>query len=266
MVCLAKFGLFGREMMKVSEILRGLALFVPGVCLANGGGYELGGEYGNFEGSVDAGGVRPDVRFPQLVRPGSVAELLRGIDCVSLANNHANDGGPQGLAALCRELDQAGIRYVGVGSDPAVLEKNGVRVAVWGSCGSVPGNLAEWQEKADQLVVMVHQGEEMQDTPNGEQRDLARRLAAAGVDLVFGSHPHVWQRPFHEGLTRVYPSLGNWRFKPAPGVPSFNERPWVVLPLGVRHARGMEQLSLPRHGERGEQPAAGRAAVRVDAR
>lgn len=199
----------------------------------------------NLEGSVEARGDRPRVRFPQLAPPGRVAELLRGIDCVSLANNHAGDGGRQGLDALCRELDRAGIRYVGVGRDPVILEKNGVRVAVWGTCGRVPDNISEWRDRVDQLVVMVHWGEEMQPTPNREQRDLAVRLAAKGVDVVFGSHPHVWQSPFNVGLTRIYPSLGNWRFKLAPGVPAFNERSSVMVPLGPRHARGMEQFTGP---------------------
>ncbi len=198
----------------------------------------------NWEGSVDVGGDRPPARYPQLTPPGRAKELLRGVDCVSLANNHSRDGGPQGWAALCRELDEAGVRYVGAGRDPVLLEKKGVRLAIWGVEDAVPENMGEWRDKADHLVAMVHWGDEMRSQPTAEQRALARRLAAAGADIVLGSHPHEWQEPFNIGLTRVYPSLGNWRFPLAPGVPEFNERRCLLLPLGPRHRRGFERVEF----------------------
>jgi poly-gamma-glutamate capsule biosynthesis protein CapA/YwtB (metallophosphatase superfamily) len=61
---------------------------------------------------------------------------LLGVDCGSLANNHALDFGIDALLDTFDHLTAAGIAWVGAGADmdrarqPVALEAAGVRVAV----------------------------------------------------------------------------------------------------------------------------------------
>jgi poly-gamma-glutamate capsule biosynthesis protein CapA/YwtB (metallophosphatase superfamily) len=64
--------------------------------------------------------------------------ILLGVDCVTLANNHALDYGVDALADTLAHLTTAGIAAVGAGADleqarrPAMLAASGLRVAVVG--------------------------------------------------------------------------------------------------------------------------------------
>ncbi|QGU00556.1 Capsule biosynthesis protein capA [Candidatus Syntrophocurvum alkaliphilum] len=69
---------------------------------------------------------------------------------------------------------------------------------------------------AELTIVYMHWGNEYQTYPSMEQKKVANKLANFGVDIIFGSHPHVIQ-PFdiiksndaqHETL--VFYSLGNF--------------------------------------------------------
>ena len=46
----------------------------------------------------------------------------------------------------------------------------------------------------DMLCVNMHWGVEYQTSPNSEQKELADFLFKNGVDIIFGSHPHVLRR------------------------------------------------------------------------
>lgn len=67
---------------------------------------------------------------------------------------------------------------------------------------------------AEIIVFYVHWGNEYKRTPNSYQINMAQRLAEFGVDVIFGSHPHVLQ-PIEiiendERKTLVAYSLGNF--------------------------------------------------------
>src|SRR6266542_716519 len=70
--------------------------------------------------------------------PPAAAEALAnlGVDCVTLANNHALDFGPNALLDTFAHLESAGIAWVGAGPDldlaraPAVLEAGGHRLGL----------------------------------------------------------------------------------------------------------------------------------------
>jgi poly-gamma-glutamate capsule biosynthesis protein CapA/YwtB (metallophosphatase superfamily) len=71
--------------------------------------------------------------------PVAVEALLHlGVDCVTLANNHALDFGYEALLDTLEHLDSAGIRWVGAGPDlssaraPVLLDHAGFRLAVVG--------------------------------------------------------------------------------------------------------------------------------------
>jgi poly-gamma-glutamate synthesis protein (capsule biosynthesis protein) len=151
----------------------------------------------------------------------ALAEL--GVDCVTLANNHALDYGTDALADTLDLLGQAGIKTVGAGEDlaaaraPAVLEAQGKRVAVVGvtdhpadfAAGpdrpgvsfadlrqGVPDDLKrrirELREAGGIVLVMPHWGPNMTAEPLPYVRRAARGLVDAGASLVAGSSAHVF--------------------------------------------------------------------------
>src|SRR6266571_3355578 len=96
----------------------------------------------NLECCVSDRGERwPDPAKPFFFRAPPVAVealALLGVDCVTLANNHALDFGPEALLDTIELLGRAGIRIAGAGATsaeaeaPAVLQARGLRVAVIG--------------------------------------------------------------------------------------------------------------------------------------
>src|SRR5919199_1311349 len=96
----------------------------------------------NLECCISARGTRwRDPAKPFFFRaPPLAAELLAeiGVDCVTLANNHALDYGVDALLDTFDHLTAAGIGWVGAGVDataaraPRVLAARGLRLAVLG--------------------------------------------------------------------------------------------------------------------------------------
>src|SRR5437763_1755127 len=97
----------------------------------------------NLECCISArGSPWPDPRKPFFFRaPPLAAELLAqsGVDCVTLANNHALDFGSDALMDTVESLQAVGVRCVGAGADvrdaraPCVLSAGGEQLAVLGA-------------------------------------------------------------------------------------------------------------------------------------
>jgi poly-gamma-glutamate capsule biosynthesis protein CapA/YwtB (metallophosphatase superfamily) len=159
----------------------------------------------------------PDPAKPFFFRaPPAATRLLThlGVSCVTLANNHALDFGPEALLDTLDHLHAAGIASVGAGADrrraraPAVLEAAGFRLAVLG-CADHPRAYAagatagiayglDWLSRAieradaDAVVVTPHWGPNMVSAPGLRIRDAAAALHAAGATLVAGHSAHVF--------------------------------------------------------------------------
>ena len=198
---------------------------------------------GNLE--VTLGG-EPYRGYPQFSAPDEYLYALRdaGFDILTTANNHSLDRRRRGLERTLTLIDSIGLVAVGTYRDesdrqqryPLLIEKNGIRVAflcaTYGTngIGTTPPNivnslnrteLAKDIQKAramhpDAIIAMLHWGTEYQQSPNTEQRDLARWLINEGVDHIIGSHPHVVQ-PIEFIESNQYPtrhaivySLGNY--------------------------------------------------------
>jgi hypothetical protein len=175
----------------------------------------------------------------------ATAHLLAGagFDLMGVANNHSVDAGPAGLRDTQHALRKAGLRSVGAGAAdrayrPAVLEANGLRVAVLAfdaTAAGVPATastagVAEWNasqarsavrhaaRNADLVIVGIHGGTEYRARRDPYVAALGRRLARWGADVVWGTHPHVVQPvrsidPDGDGRrTVVATSLGNLLF------------------------------------------------------
>ena len=170
--------------------------------------------------------------------PPLATELLAhlGVDCVTLANNHALDFGPEALLDTFVHLASGGIAWVGAGPDvasaraPVVLEAGGFRLGVlaladhpsdYAARATQPGvayaNLAsggvpDWLvEKiaaldADAILVAAHWGWNMATEPMAHVRAAARALVAADVTLIAGHSAHV----FHGVALRVLYDLGDF--------------------------------------------------------
>ena len=176
----------------------------------------------------------------------SAARLLAaaGFDAVSIANNHAGDAGPGGIADTLGALRGVGVLPLGGGLDaaqataPTIVVRNGVHVALMSfdatlqappATDAAPG-VASWspdaaraavawaRASADVVVVGLHGGVEYSTRPDAYIEGLARRLVGWGADVVWASGPHVVQpveatRPSTAGRGSVIAtSLGNLVF------------------------------------------------------
>ncbi len=194
----------------------------------------------NLECCISARGTPwPDPRKPFFFRAPPVgAEALAhlGVDCVTLANNHALDYGREALLDTFENLRGVGIPWVGAGGDeaearaPIVLEAAGLRLALVGvsdhpaeyaarperpgiafaelSGGRLPDWLAVAPSTldADAVVVTPHWGPNMTSRPTAEVRAAAEALVEAGATLVAGHSAHV----FHGVAGRVLYDLGDF--------------------------------------------------------
>ena len=181
----------------------------------------------NLECCVSDRGRRwPDPRKPFFFRaPPLAAELLAriGVDCVTLANNHVLDYGPEALLDTFEHLAAAGIAWVGAGPDaataraPRMLAARGMRLAVLGAAehpeefaaglnhpGIAYADLREgaggdWlaaavaaaRRDADAVLVTPHWGPNMTVRPSATIRQAAKALLGAGATLVAGHSAHV---------------------------------------------------------------------------
>jgi poly-gamma-glutamate capsule biosynthesis protein CapA/YwtB (metallophosphatase superfamily) len=196
----------------------------------------------NLECCVSARGERwPSPGKPFFFRaPPVAAELLAGIgvDCVTLANNHALDCRAEALMDTFEHLRAAGVAWVGAGPDvtaaraPHVLVARGLRLAVIGASDHprdfaagpdqpgiayadlradprgdwLAGAVAAARELSDAVLVMCHWGPNMTIRPPPYVKEAARALVAAGATLVAGHSAHV----VHGAAGRVLYDLGDF--------------------------------------------------------
>ncbi len=195
--------------------------------------------FGNLEGCLDPSASPLPKKY---VFRGD-ADFARGLSyagfqVLSLANNHALDGGREGLENTWQALRGQGLLWVGAGPNqaravaPLFVTRKGRRFAFLAFCGlasdlppaeKLPASacvdppamisaIRRAHGKADFVIVSLHWGEEGTLLPGRHQRKLARALVDAGADLILGHHPHVLQGvEFHRGRPILY-SLGNFVF------------------------------------------------------
>ncbi|MFZ7942286.1 CapA family protein [Neobacillus sp. 19] len=182
--------------------------------------------------------------YPMFNSPHEVADALvhSGVDIVSTANNHTLDKGEKGIQSEKAYLESIGLPHVGSFLDETdrqklrILHKNGIKIAflsyTYGTNGiPVPvgkdflvnlidremmkNEIHRAKKEADVVVMSIHWGNEYQRIPTNDQKDLAGFLANEGVDIIFGSHPHVlqpmeWIQTADGRKSFVIYSLGNF--------------------------------------------------------
>ena len=193
----------------------------------------------NLECCISERGERwPDPAKPFFFRaPPAAVDLLNhlGVDCVTLANNHALDFGPQALLDTLEHLRAGGIDWVGAGASEAearasaLLASRGFRLAVVGvsdhpaeyaakphepgiAYAPLGSGIPDWLRDsiagsdADAFLVTPHWGPNMASEPLPRVREAALSLLDAGATLVAGHSAHV----FHGVAGRVLYDLGDF--------------------------------------------------------
>jgi poly-gamma-glutamate synthesis protein (capsule biosynthesis protein) len=169
----------------------------------------------NLECCISERGRRwPEPRKPFFFRaPPQAVDLLveLGVNCVTLANNHALDYSEEALLDTFEHLAAAGIAWVGAGPDlararePAVLD--GLAIVAfadhpepYAASPERPGIALDgpWVEDAvratpaDAVLVTPHWGPNMTAEPIARVRARAAQLVDAGATLVAGHSAHVF--------------------------------------------------------------------------
>lgn len=202
----------------------------------------------NLETALGDVGEPAAKRYPFRSPPESAQALALGsVDLVTLANNHAQDYGPEALLQGIDLLHAAGVATVGGGANeaaayaPHVADINGLRVAFlgyvhvpieastnfdtqsWTATADAPGlawadparvsaDVAAIRPDVDLVVVILHSGYEYIEEPSEEQVAAAHAAIDAGADLVVGHHAHILQgiHRYHGGVIAY--GLGNFLF------------------------------------------------------
>ncbi len=170
---------------------------------------------GNLECPVTGGDIS---HYPRFNAPTAFLDALTltGFDALGVANNHAHDQGRAGLAATIAQIRQRGIRVLGT-RQVGRFEIKGVRVGILAATEFLNsgGRTASDQDavivvsrkdpealerladevrrlrpEVDLLVLSLHWGAETRFEPQAWQREWARKLAEAGVDVLVGHHSH----------------------------------------------------------------------------
>lgn len=168
-----------------------------------------------------------------------VAESLRPLDFHILytASNHVLDCGWRGLLhtydfirglgaqpldAGYNQPDARALRIVVVRGTKVgllgylqagdwTLEGGGGRVAYL-KLADVESDIRRYRDQVDVIVISIHGDIEFQPAPSIPRRNLCRRIAEAGADLILCHHPHVPQGVEKWGDCLIHYSLGNFIF------------------------------------------------------
>ena len=179
---------------------------------------------GNLEGTLfDEGGIPKSCSDPSVCfvfrTPSKYGQYLKkaGFDYLSIANNHSNDFGDEGISKTMKNLDELGIKYTGIKklAETTIIEKDNLKygfVSFAPLSKTVDLNDYEYaaelikslKSKVDIVIVMFHGGAEGNGKEHltrktemffGENRGnvfkFARMAVDAGADIIFGQGPHV---------------------------------------------------------------------------
>jgi poly-gamma-glutamate capsule biosynthesis protein CapA/YwtB (metallophosphatase superfamily) len=162
-----------------------------------------------------------------------VAAVKRaGFDVLGLSNNHSYDRGDVGIVRTLATIDSMGIPNTGTSasktqrSAPCLVTVKGIRLAFLAyTYGINSKNLAMpkgsqmmvnyldtnqiradldslKKNKPDKIIALAHWGKEYALQPREREIKLAHWMMEQGVDIIFGSHPHVIQTSEHYNRIR----------------------------------------------------------------
>ncbi|MFE3683648.1 CapA family protein [Streptomyces sp. NPDC059095] len=229
----------------------------------------------NLETAITTRGAAEPKLYHFRTPPSALTALqASGVDAVSMANNHAVDYGPAGLADTLDAVHHAPIPVLGIGANeaeayrPYVKSIRGVRLAVVAASQVVdltndrfragpkkPGiasaldrtkllaAVKRAKAEADVVVVYLHWGTEGQSCPGPEQKSIAAKLSAAGATVVVGTHAHVMLGSGMLGPSYVNYGLGNLLWYGRSPYPRSDDS--GIATLTIAHGRVVKQGFTP---------------------
>ena len=146
---------------------------------------------------------------------------MAGIDMVSLANNHTNNFGSEGLIQTQKFLKEKNIDYFGL-NNLAIKNINNIKFGLLGfdyvfqnPKESDYELIRNSKKQVDILIVMPHWGIEYKAKSNENQQKIAKNMIESGADVIVGGHPHWVQEIGYINEKPVIYSLGNFVFDQA---------------------------------------------------
>lgn len=182
--------------------------------------------FGNLENPIVGDCKRHAGGFKFCTSPEIAQGLtFAGIDIVTLANNHTNNYGKEGIEQTKKYLIKDDIKYVGddnleMNSNFVIKEINGTKFGFLGfnytfgyaNLDRDLDQIAGSNPAVDVLIVGTHWGDEYQATANRFQIETAHKMVDNGADVIIGHHPH-WVQNYEEYQDKpIYYSLGNFIF------------------------------------------------------
>ena len=186
----------------------------------------------NLEGALTNHPDKCRKTGPVKVATTSAVEAYKklGIDMCLLANNHATDGGHQGMIDTMRTLDNAGIKHIGAGKNQNeivrfIIQKvGGLNIGFYNvsetmynkptkdTAGAwlydeyvVCRELEQLKKQCDYLVVLYHGGIEKFHYPSPETRKRFHRMADCGADMILAQHTHcIGCEEYYNGSYLLY--------------------------------------------------------------
>lgn len=161
---------------------------------------------------------------------------LNTFDFYSLANNHIQDYGSNGIIQTIQKIKKQGSYTFGVGKDffnTASREINGIKLLFigcvkkgrWdrqhGMIGPDTYNIEDLllfvknnKKNYNHIIIYPHWGTELVDAPYHEDIINAHKLIDAGASCVIGHHPHVIQGIEYYNSGLIAYSLGSFIYLP----------------------------------------------------
>jgi len=162
------------------------------------------------------------------------------VSAVCLSNNHIMDWGSGAALGTVRQLINRNIKYVGIGAnkieayEPLIMIVKHFKIAIISmaqlstdvftvtengfGCAVIDETLAERsiskiRKEADIIILGLHWGITNTVLPHPSQIAFATKMLNAGVDIIWGHHPHVVQSYDIQKEKMVFYSLGNFVFE-----------------------------------------------------
>ena len=221
----------------------------------------------NLEGALTDHLERCRKTGPVKVAPTIAIEAYKklGINLCLLANNHATDGGHQGMLDTMNTLDKAGITYIGAGKNESVIvrslvrEVGGIKIGIYNVSETmynkptanragawlydeyvVCNDIKELKQKCDYLIVAYHGGIEKFHYPSPEIRKRFHRMADCGADMILSQHTHcVGCEEYYNGAYLLY---GQGDFLLKNFKPGFTDS-GIIIELNI----GNKEVTIKKH-------------------
>ena len=157
-----------------------------------------------------------DQDHPFSGKPDAANMLVAGsVEAVSLENSHSMDYGEKGYEDTQEALETAGIKWADAENLLLYDTAQGIRIGLAslkdpiteeGLAAAIDGLK---QQGAKFIVLSLHWGEELAQTPTQEQQELAHKAIDLGADVIMGHHAHVVQTMEVYRNRPIFYSLGN---------------------------------------------------------